>query len=82
MTRKARVLSAPIPNSMPNSPMAKTAVQKTSSAIPIKTPAIVNLPIRQALGNGDGRTLSVVNDIPRKSPVIMMMTISIGVRIA
>ena len=48
----------------------------------MKTPAIVNLPIRQALGSGEGRTLSVVNDIPRKSPVIMMMTISIGVRIA
>ena len=40
------------------------------------TPAIVRLPMRQAFGVGDGRTLSVVNDMPRKSPVIMMMTIS------
>ena len=31
---------------------------------------------------GDGRTLSVVNDMPRKSPVIMIRTISKGVRIA
>jgi hypothetical protein len=31
---------------------------------------------------GDGRTLSVVNDMPRKSPVIMMITVSRGVRIA
>jgi hypothetical protein len=49
--------------------MARTAVQKTSSEIPIKIPAIVNLPIRQALGIGDGRTLSVVKDMPRRSPV-------------
>ena len=48
----------------------------------MKTLAIVRLPTRQALGMGDGRTLSVVMDIPRKSPVIMMITINIGVRIA
>jgi hypothetical protein len=42
-------------------------VQKTSSQIPMKTPAIVNLPIRHALGVGDGRTLSVVRDMPRRS---------------
>lgn len=42
----------------------------------------VNLPIRQAFGIGDGRTLSVVNDMPRRSPVSMIMTMNIGVRIA
>jgi hypothetical protein len=47
-----------------------------------KNPAIVRLPIRQVLGRGEGVTLSVVNDMPRKSPVSIMMTISIGVRIA
>ena len=46
------------------------------------TPAIVKLPMRQAFGIGDGRTLSVVNDMERKSPVIITMTISSGVRIA
>jgi hypothetical protein len=44
--------------------IARTALQKTSSAIPMKTPAIVNWPIRQTLGSGDGRTLSVVKDMP------------------
>ena len=62
--------------------MARTAVQKTSSETPMKTPAIVNSPIRQALGIGDGRTLSVVKDMPRRSPVSMIMTINMGVRIA
>ena len=38
--------------------------------------------MRHAFGIGDGRTLSVVNDMPRKSPAIMMRTISKGVRIA
>ena len=46
------------------------------------TPAIVKLPMRHAFGVGDGRTLSVVNDMERKSPVTMTMTISSGVRIA
>src|SRR6202166_3920957 len=36
------------------------------------TPATVRLPIRHAFGVGDGRTLSVVNDMPRKSPVIFI----------
>jgi hypothetical protein len=35
-----------------------------------------------SFGVGDGGTLSVVNNMPRKSPVIMMKTISNGVRIA
>ena len=34
------------------------------------------------IGSRRRPTLSVVNDMPRKSPVIMMITISIGVRIA
>ena len=46
------------------------------------TPAIVKLPMRHAFGVGDGRTLSVVNDMARKSPVTITMTISSGVRIA
>ena len=58
------------------------AVQKASSPRPMMTPAMVRLPIRQAFGAGDGRTLSVVSDMPRKSPVIMIRTISSGVRIA
>jgi hypothetical protein len=36
-------------------------------------PAIVNLPMRQEFGIGDGRTLSVVNDIARKLPAIIAM---------
>ena len=62
--------------------MARTAVQKTSSEIPMKTPAMVNSPIRQALGIGEGRTLSVVKDMPRRSPVSMIITINMGVRMA
>jgi hypothetical protein len=57
-------------------------VQKTSSAIPIKTPTIVKTPIRQTLGVGDRLTLSVVKDMPRRSPVSMIITINIGVKIA
>jgi hypothetical protein len=37
--------------------------------------------MRQAFGIFDGRTLSVVDDIARKSPVIIERTTSIGVRI-
>ena len=79
---KVRVLKASIPRPKRNLPMARTAVQKTSSEIPMKTPAVVNPPIRHAFGVGEGRTLSVVNDIPSRSPVSMMITISIGVKIA
>ena len=50
--------------------------------MPITTPAMVRFPMRQAFGIGDGRTLSVVVDMPRKSPAIMIRTISNGVRIA
>ena len=45
-------------------------------------PAIVILPTCQEFGIGDARTLSVVNDMARKSPVIITMTISIGVKTA
>ena len=38
--------------------------------------------MRQAFGDGDGSTLSVVDDIARKSPVIIAITISIGVSTA
>jgi hypothetical protein len=48
---------------------------------PIKAPAIVKLPARHAFGMGEGRTLSVVKDMPRKSVVIIIITINIGVRI-
>ena len=52
------------------------AVQKSNSPMPMITPAIVRLPICHAFGAADGRTLSVVSDMPRKSPVIMIKTIS------
>jgi hypothetical protein len=54
--------------------------QNASSETPIKMPAIVRLPMRQPFGSGEGRTLSVVNDMPRKSPAIITMIISMGVR--
>ena len=57
-------------------------MQKDSRQTPMVAPAIVRLPMRQTFGIGDGRTLSVANDMERKSPVIMTMTISSGVRIA
>ena len=38
------------------------------------TPDVVKRPMRQAFGIGDGRTLSVVKDMERKSPVIITMT--------
>jgi hypothetical protein len=60
----------------------RTAVQKNNSPMPMITPAIVSLPICHAFGAVDGRTLSVVNDMPRKSPVIMIRIIRRGVRIA
>jgi hypothetical protein len=57
----------------------QAAVQKTNSEAPMKTPAIVNSPIRQALGIGDGRTLSVVKDMPGRSPVGIIITLNRGV---
>ena len=48
----------------------------------MNTPATVNRPIRQAFGRRDGRTRSVVSDMPRKSPVIMIITINMGVKMA
>jgi hypothetical protein len=45
-------------------------------------PAIVIRAILQEFGIVDGRTLSVVNDIARKSPVIITITISMGVKTA
>jgi len=45
---------------------------------PMMTPDVVKRPMRQAFGIGDGRTLSVVKDMERKSPVIITMTISSG----
>ena len=56
--------------------------QKNNPPMPMITPAMVSLPICHAFGAADGRTLSVVNDMPRKSPVIMIRIISRGVRIA
>ena len=40
------------------------------------------LPICHEFGIADGRTLSVVSDMARKSPVIITMTISMGVSTA
>jgi len=48
-----------------NLPTARTPVQKASRQIPMMTPAIVKLPMRHSFGVGDGRTLSVVNDMER-----------------
>ena len=63
-------------------PSSRTPAQYTNSASPMTAPAAVRLPIFHEFGAGEGRTLSVVNAMPRKSPVIMMRTISSGVRIA
>jgi hypothetical protein len=49
--------------------------RRPRSTIPIRTLASVNLPIRQLFGWAEGRTLSVVDDIARKSPVIIEITI-------
>ena len=57
-------------------------MQKASWQTPMVTPAVARLPIRHAFGIGDGRTLFVVNDMARKSPAIITMTISNGVNIA
>ena len=57
-------------------------MQKASRQKPMMAPAIVKLPMRHVFGVGDGRTLSVVKDMERKSPVIITMTISSGVKIA
>ena len=40
---------------------------------------MVRVSIRQEFGIDEGRTLSVVDDIARKSPVIIEMTMSVGV---
>ena len=53
--------------------------QETSSQM---TPALVVFPICHEFRIGDGRTLSVASDMARKSPVIITMTISMGVRTA
>ena len=45
-------------------------------------PAIVRLSMRRALGLVEGRTLSVADDMTRKSLAVMMITISKGVRMA
>jgi hypothetical protein len=55
---------------------------KTRVRPALATPAAINLPMRQELGCGDGWTLSVVSDMPRMSPTIMINAISSGVRIA
>ena len=57
-------------------------MQNTSMHRPMMTPAIVSRPIRQTFGAGEGRTLSVVNDIARKSPMTISSTISSGVSTA
>ena len=44
--------------------------------------AAVRRPMCHAFGQGDERTLSVVKDMARKSPVTIKITISRGVRIA
>ena len=70
----------PICNS--NLPTARIAVEIARKQNPRITPAAVILPICQEFGIFDGRTLSVVSDMARKSPVIMTTTMSMGVRTA
>ena len=62
--------------------MAMIVVQNAKKNRARMALAIVILPILHALGIVDGRTRSVVNDIARKSPVIITMTMSIGVNTA
>jgi len=62
-----------------NLPTARSVVENARKQIPRITPAPVILPICQEFGVFEGRTLSVVKDMARKSPVIITMTISIGV---
>jgi hypothetical protein len=62
--------------------MAKIAVENARKQTPRMTPAIVILPICHEFGIFDGCTLPVVSDIERKSPVIITITISMGVSTA
>ena len=57
-------------------------MENARKQIPTNTPALVIRPICQEFGIVDGRTLSVVSDIARKSPVIITMTMSMGVNTA
>jgi len=41
-------------------------------------PAMVSLPMRQLFGGNEGRTLSVVKDMPNKSPTIITMIAATG----
>jgi len=61
---------------------ARTETQKTNSPIPMATPRDRQITDAPGIWQRRGRTLSVVSDMPRKSPAIMMRTISKGVRIA
>ena len=82
MPTTERVWSASIPRCISNLPTARIAAENARKQTPRMTPAIVILPICHEFGIFDGRTLSVVRDIARKSPVTMTMTISMGVRTA
>jgi hypothetical protein len=62
--------------------MAIIVVQNARKNMASMALAIVIPPILHEFGVVDGRTLSVVNDIARKSPVIITMTMSIGVNTA
>jgi len=62
----------------PVSAERQDGVQNTSCPTPMMTPATVKLPICQAFGIGDGRTLSVVNDI--RGVAVIMMDHQQGVR--
>ncbi len=58
--------------------LATQAAQNTKSTRPRPAPASVRCRIFQTLGVGDGRTLSVDDDMVRKSPLTIIRTISIG----
>ena len=61
-------------------PNNSTTVQRTGRPDPSHDAAIVILPIFQEFGRSEGRTLPVVKDMARKSPVTMTITMSNGVR--
>ncbi len=72
--RAHRLCSGAVPRPRENFPISSEPVQEARKQRPIATPALASLAICHTLGFDDGRTLSVVTDIPRKLPVIMIIT--------
>jgi hypothetical protein len=61
----------------PQNEVAKGQIENSQ-----QNPASVRSPIFQVFGFDEGTTLSVVDDIARKSPVIIEITTSIGIKMA